>query len=464
MKRHSNWSFDHYVPIFGDKDEIYVCRLAPGKDFFTLDFKVRAGEEYSIYVRERFTEDFTLAGRTTLGSYTVRGLAEECEYEFYVETGERRSRTRLIRCGESFGVIVNYLHPEDRYFPRGGKFLSSPSIITHPDGYMLAAMDFFGQGENMLALIFRSDDGGKSWYHTCDLFPAYAAKLFIHRGEVYAIANSRNYGDLLIGKSTDGGKTFSEPTTLMYGRGNVPDFPVAGIHKMVQPVVEFAGRIWMAMEWGSWSMPYNLAPFVASAPADSDLLDYKNWLFSEPLKYDPTWEGAAKRVNMIKNSYATLENCLIPVNGRLISVARYEIEHCKPFRRKAVVYDVDTTDPEAPMRFSKIIDHPGNHAKFVIKYDEKRGKYYSLVNPLYTPANLDTRNLVTLISSDDCMEWKTEKTVYDYTHEPAKNVGIQYIDFEIVGDEIILLARVGMNGADSYHNSNSIIFDRIKVD
>lgn len=463
MKKHLKWSYDQYLPIFASPQEIYICRLVPHKTSFAFEVKARGEEEYSVYVSPRFKNEWTLVKKTKSTDITVSNLSQGQEYEFYVEAGERKSRTRLVRCGESFGSVINYLHPEDKYYVRGGQFFSSPSILKHPDGYLLAAMDLFGFGESMRAFVFRSDDNGKSWHHSCDLFPAYCAKLFLHKGEVYAIAKRHSYGDLLIGKSGDGGKTFDLPTTLMYGTGKV-DGPTAGIHKQAQPIVVHNGRIWCAMEWGAWNMPYHLAAFVASAPVDCDLLDAANWSFSEPLKYDENWEGTAKRVNMLKDTYGTLENCLVSTKDQLLSIARYEIEHCEPCRGKAVVYSVNTKDPEAPMRFEKVIDHPGNHAKFVIKYDEKRKKYFSLVNPLYTPTNLDTRNLVTLISSIDCMHWTEERVVYDYTRESAKKVGIQYIDFEIDGDEIILLARVGMNGADSYHNSNYIIFDRIKIE
>lgn len=464
MKKNKYWSYEHYVPIFGDADEIYVCRLVPLKDGFSIDFKTGEVEECSIYYRERGNLDFYLAGKTRKGTFTVSGLNEGAEYEFYVSSDERKSRVRLVRCGESFGTVVNYLHPEDKYYERGGRFLSSPSIVTHPEGYMLAAMDLFGAGEQTLALIFRSDDGGVSWYHTCDLCPAHAAKLFLFRGEIYAIANSQPYGDLVIGKSVDGGFTFGLPTILMYGCGNTNGIVAPGIHKMVQPVVEYKGRIFMAMEWGSWGMPYHMAPFVASCPTDGDLLDSTLWRFSEPLKYDENWAGTSKRMNRLKDTFGTLENCLVPLPDRLISVARYEIEHCEPSRCRAIVYNVNADDPEAPMSFDRVIDYPGNHAKFVIKYDKKREKYYSLVNPLYTLANHDTRNLVTLISSRDCMKWTDERVVYDYRDYSADKVGIQYIDFEIEGDEIALLARVGMNGADSYHNSNYIIFDRINIE
>ena len=62
------------------------------------------------------------------------------------------------------------------------------------------------------------------------------------------------------------------------------------------------------------------------------------------------------------------------------------------------------------------------------------------------------------------MGWHDERVIYDYTNHSPKKVGIKYIDFEIDGAKIILLARVGINGADGYHNSNRTIFDRIPIE
>jgi hypothetical protein len=43
--------------------------------------------------------------------------------------------------------------------------------------------------------------------------------MFIYQNELYMLSCSTEYGDLLIGKSTDGGKTFGEPTVLLKGSG-----------------------------------------------------------------------------------------------------------------------------------------------------------------------------------------------------------------------------------------------------
>ena len=79
-------------------------------------------------------------------------------------------------------------------------------------------MDVFKGGEAQdLTLIFRSDDDGKTWKYRSELFPCFWGKMFIHRGELYMLGCSTEYGDMLIGKSSDGGVTFGMPTVLLRG-------------------------------------------------------------------------------------------------------------------------------------------------------------------------------------------------------------------------------------------------------
>ena len=98
------------------------------------------------------------------------------------------------------------------------------------------------------------------------------------------LACSTEYGDLLIGKSTDGGKTFSEPAVLLRGGGGKNGEP--GVHKNPQPVIEYDGRLWNTMEWDSWERGYHAA-MVMSADINSDIMSPKNWLFSYSQKYNP---------------------------------------------------------------------------------------------------------------------------------------------------------------------------------
>jgi hypothetical protein len=65
--------------------------------------------------------------------------------------------------------------------------------------------------------------------------------------------------------------------------------------------------------------------------------------------------------------------------------------------------------------------------------------------------------------SDDGVHWEVERDIIDKRQEDPKKYGFQYVDFLIEGDEILFLCRTAMNDANSYHNSNYSIFDRIKI-
>ena len=121
--------------------------------------------------------------------------------------------------------------------------------MRHPDGYLLASMDIYaGRAPQNLTLIFRSDDNGASWHYVSELMPCFWGKLFVHRGILYMLACSTEYGDLLIGRSEDGGKTFCTPAVLLRGSCKSER---AGVHKNPQNILLCKGRIYETLEWGA---------------------------------------------------------------------------------------------------------------------------------------------------------------------------------------------------------------------
>ena len=65
------------------------------------------------------------------------------DYEFYVQANHKKSLIRLARTGKIVGTVVNYLHQDDDVYAFSGKYLCSPSLVRHPDGFLLASMDLF---------------------------------------------------------------------------------------------------------------------------------------------------------------------------------------------------------------------------------------------------------------------------------------------------------------------------------
>ena len=69
---------------------------------------------------------------------------------------------------------------------------------------------------------------------------------------------------------------------------------------------------------------------------------------------------------------------------------------------------------------------------------------------------------MSLMYSNDMKNWNLVCDVLDYTHMDPQNVGFQYADFEIEGDDIIFLSRTSINNAANYHDANYSTFHRIE--
>ena len=458
MKKHIGWSYAPYKPLFYDTGDIYICHLTNGDGYFTCDWlECENCTGYTLYYREKGSNaDYINAGTTAECTFKVDGLDKEKEYEFYVASGNKKSRVRYTVCKDAVGTVVNYLHPEDDCYSFSGKYLCSPSLVRHPDGYLLASMDLFAPGyPQNLTLIFRSDDEGRTWKYVSELFPCFWGKMFIHKGELYMLANSTEYGDMLIGKSTDGGKTFTEPTVLFRGLNGKNGS--CGIHRNPEPVAYFKGRIWNTVEWGSWGVSRHDA-MVISADENSDLLDADSWSFSQLVRYDENWEGVPKGT-----SAGNIEGSLVVLNNKLYNIMRYDMTKLTPNHGLVIRYEVDTENPEAPLKYDGVIKLDGNHSKFMIKYSEKTGRFYTIISRITSDEQPYARNLLSLMESQDCESWVLKEDLLDYSQEDPKKVGFQYVDFEIEGDKIIWLCRTAMNGAHNFHDANYQTYHVIKI-
>ena len=454
MKKHNGWSYAPYKPPFIEVGDIYICRVVPTVDSVRIEWLEEVGE-CSAFIRKRGEGEFALAGVSTDRSFTFCGLETETDYEFYVACGDKKSRTRLAKTGKSVGTTVNYLHAEDDAYSFSGRYLCSPSIVRHPEGYLLASMDVFeGGAPQNLTLIFRSDDDGDTWHYVSELFPCFWGKMFIYNGELYMLSVSTEYGDLLIGKSSDGGKNFTEPVVLLRGANGKKGS--AGVHKNPEPMVEYGGRLWGTLEWGAWASGYH-APMVMSAPIGSDLLDPDNWSYSDPIKYDPNWKGVPKG-----ESNGNIEGSLVEIEGKLYNIMRYSMDKLERKYGLVIAYKVNTEEPERSLEYDHCIEFPGNNSKFMIKRDSVSGTYYSLVTRIYDGEKIWARNLLSLMRSVDCEKWELVRDEIDMRETDSKMIGFQYVDFEIEGDDIIYLCRTAINGAHNFHDANYSTFHRIK--
>ena len=453
MRGQNMWNYRPYRPPMTDVGDIYICRVVPSVDSIHFEWLDIGAESYGVHYRRRDDGEFIRFGTVKDTVCEITGLTADTDYEFYVQAGDKMSRVRLARCGEAIGTVVNYLHPDDEAYAFSGNCLCSPSLVRHPDGYLLSSMDVYGSStpQNM-TLIFRSDDDGATWHYVSELMPCFWGKMFVHKGDVYMVGCSTEYGDLLIGRSTDGGMTFGAPVALLRGSGGKERR--AGVHKNPQNKMIYNGRLYLSVEWGNWNgNDYFFAPMVMSCALDDDMLVPENWSFTEPV------QTTAEPLEWVPKKFSLIEGTLVlSPDGKLLNVMRFGMA-----RHKAMALCVDTDNPEAPLVYDRLLDFPGNKSKFMIRYDEVSHRYYSICDYIYDWENANgARNMLTLVASDDLVHWEIVSTLYDYRDQDPMKIGLQYVYFQIEGDDIIYLCRTAMNDANNFHDANYQTFHRIR--
>jgi len=108
-------------------------------------------------------------------------------------------------------------------------YLGSPSLVRLPadgphGGEIVATHDYFGRGcprnhedEEHLSAVYRSPDDGRSWQPVTLIAGAFWSSLFVHRGALYLLGCSQQYGSIVIRRSDDGGDTWTHPADAETG-------------------------------------------------------------------------------------------------------------------------------------------------------------------------------------------------------------------------------------------------------
>lgn len=449
MKGISSWSYAPYAPINAPQIEkdFYITQLLPFDGGFTVHFRDKCCCEHTLFYRKRGEKAWTEAK-----DFTVTGLETPCDYECRVSRADGIfCRARLVRTGGIPGAIVNYLHPDDESYAFSGRYLCSPAILRLPSGRLLASMDVYGpQMAQNLTLIFSSDDNGESWQYLSELYPCFWGKMFLHRGDVYMLGMSCEYGDILIGKSADGGKSFTPPVRLFSG-ANAREM---GFHKAPMPVISHGGRLYTAVEYGSWKYSRH-DDCILSIDENDDLLKPENWRLTAPAAFDPAWSGlpAGALRGCIEG------NAVVAPDGGIVDVLRLEQRLSERKSGDAVILRM--TGRDEALVFDSDIRFPlGASSKFVILRDG--GWYIAVGNEAFDDSRPRARNVLSLAVSKDLKNWRVAERIVDAHDSNEMLCAFQYPDFCIAGDDLFILSRTAFNGAHSFHDSNAITFHTVR--
>ncbi|MBC9928991.1 sialidase family protein [Chitinophaga qingshengii] len=351
------------------------------------------------------------------------------------------------------GVVINHVSAREKLY------IGSPGICILPDGNYLASHEYFGPertGKSKVQ-IFRSVNKGMSWEKIAEIDGQEWSALFTYHNDAFILGPEMAGGDIVIRRSTDGGYSWSQPTTAAQGRLFKGRF-----HSAPTPVLIYKNRIWKAMEdlngpGGKWGRAFR--SFMLSAPVDADLLQAGNWTMSNTLGYDSGYLNG--------NMGGWLEgNAVAAPGGKVVTMLRTDYR-VNGDEKAAIIQVSDdgkqtTFDPA-----TGFIDFPGACKKFSVRYDSVSHRYWTLSN--YVPGRFRggnperTRNTVALLSSADLKTWQVQGIVLH--HPDVEKHGFQYLDFQFEGKDMIAVSRTAFDdadgGADNQHNANYLTFHRI---
>jgi hypothetical protein len=370
------------------------------------------------------------------------------------------------------GVVV-FASPD-----REKVFCGSPSIAILPDGRYLVSHDLGGRHERAgYTAIHVSSDRGASWSPLAEVRDQKWSTLFRHRGALYLIGTSARGGNMIIRRSSDDGRTWTDPTGPRQGLLAEGKF-----HCAPTPVVVHQGRIWRAFEQFAPTAPTReFRAFVVSAPESADLLDAASWTRSSSLVHRREWLAT-------RNAEWLEGNIVVARDGSLRNLLRVESHPAigAPFSLPGPNAGIPRFEVAAALRVAAdgravsfdpsrdYVHFIGSEAKFTIRYDPESRRYWSLgskiTNPhsgyawLHTPHH--QRNVLALTSSADLRTWEERCRLLRFREgqvvtKAESRVGFQYVDWQFDGDDLVAVCRTAWNGLN-YHDANFITFHRVR--
>lgn len=456
MRGNAQWNYGHYQPVDrSDRNRPYINHIIPRQDgaLVRWDDESGVGGMYVLSWRNVQTGE---CGQKTFSGHqgVLEGLLPGNDYRIRVRntSNDQSSDSRMLRCGTACGRVVNYLHPRDDAYRCSGRFLASPSLARTPSGALIVSMDVFEwHGGQNLTLLFESHDGGETWQHLTELFPCFWGVLFMHHGVLYELAMSTEYGDLIIGASYDEGESWTAPVRLFPGSGNGD---VGGLHKAPAPVIEADGRLVTAIDYGSWESG-GLRQALLSVDVSANLLDPGSWRLGEFC--DPR-QDLLSREGLVAGGLEG--NAVLGPDGHVYDLLRLQMNGGAARFGKALLLESD--EHMTALRYRSVVDfNGGSNSKFFVIFDAVTCRYWAVANEIVDADRPGARTVLSLSVSSDLRSFVNVHRVVDFSACDDAFVAAQYPSALIDGDDLLIVSRTAVNGADSYHNSNYITFHRV---
>jgi hypothetical protein len=292
---------------------------------------------------------------------------------------------------------------------------------------------------------------------------------WVHQGALYLFANKggtkvRN-DDLLLLRSTDGGRTWSEPVTLFEGH----------FWNCHTGMVLRKDRLYWAVD--DLALGNKRGPRVVSGDLSGDPMEPKAWRLSEPVPF-PGVPDALTNPKFASLSSQYLEPNVLEIQGHLRVLATV-----KPKRQSTAglcaVFDLNDDGHNLGLKFTQYHPMPGGQLKFCVIWDEVSQLFWATANLVVDSQGAfdwwaagekqgnvayasglggNDRRFLMLLYGIDGLNWLQAGCV---AQAPKISQSFMYARPVIDGDDLAIIARTSIN-APNQHDADHATFHRVK--
>lgn len=351
--------------------------------------------------------------------------------------------------------------------PDPEQYVEGPGLVRLDDTSLLAVVpvvprEQFSEARRLTRSavhLLKSSDAGKTWQPLSEL-PYYSAAPWTYRGTLYLFANKPGEGkhrnaDLLLLRSPDGGKTWSEPITL--AKGNLWNCHTA--------MVQREGRLYWAID--DLSLGAKRGPRLVAGDLSGDIMSPASWRVSEPVPF-PGAPPLMFDARFASQSDQYLEPNVIDVNGRLRVLAVVKIKR-QTSANVCAVLDANDDGQQLSLKFTRYNSMPGGNLKFCVLRDDPSHLFWVTSN---LPADSENtvnlkqenfkgsagdRRFLMLHYSLDGLNWFSAGCVARAT---KLSQSFMYARPVIDGDDLAIICRSSVN-APNQHDADYATFHRV---
>ncbi len=362
--------------------------------------------------------------------------------------------------------VVVWHNPDPEYYVEG------PGLARLDDGTLIAVVPVVPRQEwseerrvaHSVTHILRSGDHGATWQLLSDL-PYYSAAPWTDKGVLYLLANkagkdSRN-DDVLLLRSGDAGKTWSEPVTLFKGH----------YWNCHTGMVQRDGKIYWATD--DLSLGKLRGPCLIAGDLTGDIMSPASWRITKGVKFPGAPESFWNpKFAALSDQY--LEPNVLEVNGRLRVLAAVKFKR-QTSASLCAAFDATDKDGQLDLKFVQYSAMPGGQLKFCVIRDEPSKLFWATSNlpadsqdvfgwhaaadkaGTYRTSAADRRFLM-LHYSLDGLNWFPAGCL---AQAAKMSQSFMYARPVVDGDDLAIIAR-SSDKAPNQHDADTATFHRLR--